>query len=248
MLRNFQAWESLKKALKSRSIRIEEPLEELRMVTRREPRTRAHSALGEGGADRQSVLYYLLYSLDEDFRELFKVKVDFDDSFRRTPETELLYARFVGGACRDSGLRHFGADAVAKLVEHGSRARRPPGAAQLAPRCRFSISSATPRSTRKRGHACVTAQDVEPRDRAESLSIEPDRGATRPHDRRGHVADHDRGRGDGAGQRDLGLVHRRSHLRPSVADHRAHVLGRARGRGHRARGEARGAHSLQGRA
>ncbi len=60
--------------------------------------------------------YYFLYNLDQDFRELFKVKVDFDDSFARTHETELPYARFVGGACRDGGLRHFDADGVANLT------------------------------------------------------------------------------------------------------------------------------------
>jgi predicted ATP-dependent protease len=67
------------------------------------------------------LLYYLLYNLDEDFRELFKVKVDFDDSLTRTPEVELLYARFVAGACREEGLRHFSAEGMAKLVEHSSR-------------------------------------------------------------------------------------------------------------------------------
>ena len=121
VLRNFQAWESLKKALKSRSIRIEEPLEEFRMVTA------PGLAPGPIALSVKVVLigsplyYYVLYNLDEDFRELFKVKVDFDDSFDRTPETEMLYARFVGAVCRDDGLRHFDAEGVAKLVEHGSR-------------------------------------------------------------------------------------------------------------------------------
>jgi len=66
-------------------------------------------------------IYYLLYTLDEDFRELFKVKVDFDDSLPRTPEFELLYARFIGGACREDSLPPFSADGVAKLIEQSSR-------------------------------------------------------------------------------------------------------------------------------
>ncbi len=121
VLRNFQAWESLKKALTSRSIRIEEPLEEFRMVTAAglapEPIPLSVKVVLIGSP----LYYYLLYALDEDFRELFKVKVDFDDSLPRTRETELLYARFIGGACRDDGIRHFGVDGVAKLIEHGSR-------------------------------------------------------------------------------------------------------------------------------
>jgi predicted ATP-dependent protease len=69
----------------------------------------------------RSLVYDLLYALDEDFGELFKVKVDFDDSFPRTEEHPLLYARLVAGACQEEGLRSFGADGVACLIEHGSR-------------------------------------------------------------------------------------------------------------------------------
>jgi len=45
-------------------------------------------------------LYYLLSSLDDDFKELFKIAADFDDRVERTPETTLLYARFIAGVVR----------------------------------------------------------------------------------------------------------------------------------------------------
>ncbi|HEY7362862.1 MAG TPA: ATP-binding protein [Methylomirabilota bacterium] len=121
VLTSFLAWGALKKALKSRSIRIQEPLEELRLVTAATlapepiPLTVKVVLIGT------PLLYYLLYNLDEDFRELFKVKVDFDDSLERTPEVELLYARFVAATCREEHLPHFSADGVAKLVERSAR-------------------------------------------------------------------------------------------------------------------------------
>jgi predicted ATP-dependent protease len=121
VLTNFMAWTSLKKALKSHAIRLEEPLEELRLVSMAslapEPIPLAVKVVLVGSP----FLYYLLYNLDEDFRELFKVKVDFDDSLPRSHDAELAYARFVGRACREEGLRHFSADGIARLVEHGSR-------------------------------------------------------------------------------------------------------------------------------
>jgi lon-related putative ATP-dependent protease len=121
VLRAFLAWEALKKALKSRSIRIEEPLEEYRLVAAAglapEPIPLAVKVVLIG----TPLLYYLLYALDEDFRELFKVKVDFEDSLPRTPDFELFYARFVAGLCREEKLPAFGSDALARLVEHGSR-------------------------------------------------------------------------------------------------------------------------------
>jgi predicted ATP-dependent protease len=121
VLQNFMAWDALKKALRSGSVRIEEPLAELRVASTAtlapEPIPLSVKVVLLGSP----LLYYLLYTLDEDFGELFKVKVDFDDSFIRTRDTELLYARFVRGACEQESLRPFAADGVARLVEHGSR-------------------------------------------------------------------------------------------------------------------------------
>jgi len=121
VFRHFQAWEALKKALKSQSIRIEEPLEEFRLISvaglAPEPIPLSVKVVLIG----HPLFYYLLYNLDEDFPELFKVKVDFDDSLPRTSDSEQLYARFIGGACREDGLLPFAAEGVAKLIEWGSR-------------------------------------------------------------------------------------------------------------------------------
>ena len=121
VLRNFMAWESLKKALKSRAVRIEPPLAELQTVNTVSLAPEAIPLAVKVVLIGSPMLYYLLYALDEDFGELFKVKVDFDDSFPRTEDNLLLYARVVAGACQEEGLPPFGADAVARLVEHGSR-------------------------------------------------------------------------------------------------------------------------------
>ena len=121
VLRNPLAWDALKKALKSRSVRIEDPLHEWRLAIEAglqpEPIPLSTKVVLIGSP----MLYYLLSAFDEDFGELFKVKVDFDDSLPRTPEYELLYARFVATVARDEGLRQFSADGVARLLEHCSR-------------------------------------------------------------------------------------------------------------------------------
>jgi lon-related putative ATP-dependent protease len=121
VLRAPFAWEALKKALTSRSIRVETPMEELSLASTTslapEPIPLSVKIVLLGSP----LLYYLLHALDEDFRELFKVKVDFDDSLPRTPEYELLLARFVGSACREESLLPFSVDGVARLIEHGCR-------------------------------------------------------------------------------------------------------------------------------
>ena len=121
ILRNPLAWDALKKALKNRTVRIEDPLEEWRLASATglapEPIPLCVKVVLIGSP----LLYYLLWAYDEDFRELFKVKVDFDDSLPRTPESEILYARFIGSMCREEGLLPFSADGAAKLIEHSSR-------------------------------------------------------------------------------------------------------------------------------
>jgi hypothetical protein len=87
---------------RNRLIRIEDPLEEWRLASATglapEPIPLSLKLVLIGSPLR----YYLLWAYDEDFRELVKVKVDFDDSFPRTLASEVLYARFIGSICRDT--------------------------------------------------------------------------------------------------------------------------------------------------
>ena len=65
--------------------------------------------------------YRLLLEQDPEFRLLFKVRADFDDEMVRTAETEQAYARYVGNVARANGGPVLAADAVARLIEEGSR-------------------------------------------------------------------------------------------------------------------------------
>jgi lon-related putative ATP-dependent protease len=65
-------------------------------------------------------VYRLLLALDEEARGLFRIRADFADRMSRAEGIEQ-YARFVSRETRDAGLPPFSAEAVARLVEHGSR-------------------------------------------------------------------------------------------------------------------------------
>ena len=160
MLRSPLVWEALKKALKGGTIRIEDPLEEWRMasVVSLAPESIPLSVKVVLIGDPH--LYYLLYALDEDFGELFKVKVDFDDSLPRSPTTEQLYARFVAGACKAEGLRAFGADAIAKLIEEGSRAVADQGRLSARLGALLDLVREAAFWAERRGREQVTAEDV----------------------------------------------------------------------------------------
>lgn len=68
-----------------------------------------------------SMIYYLLYYMDEEFRKLFKVKADFDIEMTRDDEHVAQYAAFIADRCQKHSLRPFHKTAVASVVDYGSR-------------------------------------------------------------------------------------------------------------------------------
>ncbi len=121
LLKQYFSWDPLKRTLKNRRIRIEEPGEQFRMMStvtlEPEPIPLDVKVVLLGSP----WLYYLLYAVDPEFAELFKVKVDFSDHVTRTPENVLAFARVLATCCREEGLRAFDRSGAAKLVEQSSR-------------------------------------------------------------------------------------------------------------------------------
>jgi lon-related putative ATP-dependent protease len=66
-------------------------------------------------------LYYLLQFLDDDFRELFKVRADFGPEAPRDAQGHQAYARFVAKLAKAQKLPHFDAAAVAEVIRFGAR-------------------------------------------------------------------------------------------------------------------------------
>ncbi len=115
------AWDALKRTLKTAEIRVEDVAQQMGFVTTAtlDPEPIPFKAkivfIGE------PFLYYLLYTQDPEFQELFKVKADFDTVVERTSENEQLYARFIGRVSRQRELPPFSPDGVARVIEHCSR-------------------------------------------------------------------------------------------------------------------------------
>lgn len=121
LLLQAYAWEGLKRALRAREIRIESlgQLLSLASTVTLEPEPIRLDVKVVLLGERH--LYYLIEQLDPELRALFKVVVDFEDDAARTPEADLLYARFVAQVTRREGLRPFDRSAVAAVIERGAR-------------------------------------------------------------------------------------------------------------------------------
>ena len=115
------AWEALKRAIKSREIRIEQPAESLGLVSTQslDPDPIPLSAKVVLFGDRE--LYYMLAAYDPDFSRLFKVQADFDDTIVRSKDNDLSYARLIASIVKEHALKPISADGVARIIEEGSR-------------------------------------------------------------------------------------------------------------------------------
>ncbi len=116
------AWEALQRALKNKRAVVETMGEELRVTYTRtlepEPIPLDVKVILIGEAN----VYYMLYALEEEFRELFKVKADFASTMDWGAECPRHFAQFVGSICQAEGLRHFSPGGVARVMEHAARA------------------------------------------------------------------------------------------------------------------------------
>jgi lon-related putative ATP-dependent protease len=121
ILTELMAWEALKRSLRERKIIIEELAERFGFLTvkgiRPEPIPLNLKVILIG----DSIYYHLLYQLDREFPELFKVKADFDSRMDRNAENVRQYAATLCSVCGKENLRHLDNTAVARIVEHSSR-------------------------------------------------------------------------------------------------------------------------------
>jgi lon-related putative ATP-dependent protease len=121
MLRNAFSYEALKRAIKNGEIKVEDVLEQYRLISTASIKPEAIPLDVKVVIVGTPNIYYLLYNMDPDYNELFKVKADFDSRMDRTPENVKKYALFIADCQRAEKLLPFDRSGVARLVEFGSR-------------------------------------------------------------------------------------------------------------------------------
>ncbi len=114
------AWDSLKRAIASKRIKIEAPSEETSFTTISldpEPIPLDVKVVLTGDFE----IYDLLCERDPDFRDFFKVEADFGIIMDRTEYNEAEYAKLIGSLSQKKGLRALNRQAVARVIEYSSR-------------------------------------------------------------------------------------------------------------------------------
>lgn len=114
------AWDSLKRAIVSKRVKIEAPSEETSFTTISldpEPIPLDIKVVLTGDFE----IYELLSERDPDFRDFFKVEADFGMIMDRNAENEIEYAKLIGSLSKKKQLRSLNRQAVARVIEYASR-------------------------------------------------------------------------------------------------------------------------------
>lgn len=121
LLRNPLSYDGLKRDIRDSKMSIEEPEERYGFLSVKTLKPQPIPLTAKVILIGTPYLYQLMFSLDPDFQELFKIKAEFDTTMPRTDEKVQQYGTFVCGLCEKEGLRHLDGTALAKLVEYSSR-------------------------------------------------------------------------------------------------------------------------------
>lgn len=121
LLTNQPCYDALKKALSIEELSIDNNMDQrsnLVMISLKpEPIPLHLKVILIGDAN----IYHTLLSLDPDFRKLFKIKVEFEESAPRTDDTMLKLAKFVHSYSEKECCLPLDRGAMAKVVEFASR-------------------------------------------------------------------------------------------------------------------------------
>lgn len=121
LLSNTLAWDALKRSIRNRQVKIEEMAQYYGLVATAslEPEPIPLDVKVVIIGDEQ--VYDLLYTYDEEFKDLFKVKAQFVSQIQLNTQTAQDYAQFIGTLCRQENLRHFNSHAVSYIIDEAAR-------------------------------------------------------------------------------------------------------------------------------
>lgn len=121
LLTNPQCYETLKKVLLVKELSIDNNLEQrssmMLISLKPEPIPLDLKVILIGNAE----IYHTLLSMDDDFRKLFKIKVEFEEDAPKTVENINKLVKFVRSYCEQEELLDIDKEAMAQIVEYASK-------------------------------------------------------------------------------------------------------------------------------
>lgn len=121
LLRDLNVYDALKRMLKAKEITIEDLPQRAGYAAVRSLSPKPIPLEVKVVLIGDSNMYELLFAYDPEFRELFKVKADFDYAMDKNERNLRDYASFFTTLALNEKLKHLDTSAIARLLEHSSR-------------------------------------------------------------------------------------------------------------------------------
>lgn len=119
ILQSPAAWEGLKRALTTEKLKVENitGLNIISETLNPEPIPLDVKIILIG----DFYIYQLLYTYDDDFKKLFKIRADFDMDMERNDENIRKIGSFVAYQCKEQNLKPFDETGLSAIIEYSSR-------------------------------------------------------------------------------------------------------------------------------
>ncbi len=121
LLLNYFSWDSLKRALKNNEIIIEDPNERFGFLSAKSLKPDPIPLNVQIILIGSPRWYYLLYELDEDFKELFKVKAEFNTTMDYSLQNIHDFAVVINKIERENDFLPLSDNAMVSVIEQASR-------------------------------------------------------------------------------------------------------------------------------
>jgi len=121
LLQNPFSYDGLKRDLRDGNMTIAEPEERYGFLSVKTLKPQPIPLTTKVILIGSPYLYQMMFELDPDFRELFKIKAEFDTVMDRTESKVMQYAAWVCALCEKEKLKHLDGTGIGKLVEFSSR-------------------------------------------------------------------------------------------------------------------------------
>lgn len=121
LLLNYFAWDGLKRALKNNEVIIEDASERFGFLSTKSLKPDPIPLKVRIVLMGSPWMYYLLYNWDEDFKELFKVKAEFDTSMDYSVSNEQDFASVIFKIQNENSILPLDHTAISLLIEQSCR-------------------------------------------------------------------------------------------------------------------------------
>ena len=121
LLQNPFSYDGLKRDLRDGNMMIAEPEERYGFLSVKTIKPEPIPLTAKVILIGSPYLYQMMFEMDPDFRDLFKIKAEFDSVMDRTEDKVMQYAAWVCSLCEKENLKHLDGTGVAKIVEYSSR-------------------------------------------------------------------------------------------------------------------------------